>query len=231
MNSEKSFQKTTGILAILAGILALVSLVVGLAGVDYDFEVFSDTSSLIAAGADAAVFIRWSYWLNMVGNYLFLMPLTLLLYQWRKADSPGFAQMYTGSGLIYMLLGAAGSAILAEAWPFLMEQYELATAAQFDFLITDFQVVNAIAESGLHGVLQNFCGAVWFLGMGSLIQKELRPIGIFTLIVGLFLLLNTLGNLFNIEALSLLGLTANILFAPIWSIWIGVYFLKNKGVS
>ncbi len=228
MNSDKSYQNTTGILAILAGILALLSLVIGLAGVNYDFEVFSDTSSLIAAGSSAAVFIRWSYWLNMVGNYLFLMPLALLLYQWRKSDSPPFVRLFTGSGLIYMLLGAAGSAILAEAWPFLMEQYELATAAQYDFLITDFQVVNAIAEAGLHGVLQNFCGALWFLGMGSYIQKEIRPIGIFTMVVGFFLLLNTLGNLFSIEALSLLGLTANILFAPIWSIWIGIYLLRNK---
>jgi hypothetical protein len=126
-----------------------------------------------------------------------------------------------------MLLGAAGSAILAEAWPFLMEQYELATPVQFDFLVTDFRVVNAIAESGLHGVLQNFCGAVWFLGMGNFIQRELRPIGIFTMVVGFFLLLNTLGNLFGVEALSLLGLTANILLAPIWSIWIGLYFFRK----
>ena len=70
MNLDKSFQRWTGIFAILAGILALLSLIVGLAGVNYDFEVFSDTSSLIAAGTAAAGFIRWSYWLNMLGNYL-----------------------------------------------------------------------------------------------------------------------------------------------------------------
>jgi hypothetical protein len=34
--------------------------------------------------------------------------------------------------------------------------------------------------------------------------------------------------LLNIEALSLLGLTANILFGPIWSIWIGIYILRKK---
>ena len=185
---------------------------------------------LIAAGSDAAVSIRWSYWLNMVGNYLFLMPLALLLYRWRKGDSPEFTQLFTGAGLVYMLLGAAGSAILAEAWPFLMEQYETAVITDpglLPILTSDFQVVNAIAEAGLHGVIQNFCGAVWFLGMGYFIQREVRSLGIFTMVVGLFLLLNTLGNLFNIEALSLLGLTANILFGPIWSIWVGVYFFRK----
>ena len=227
MNSEKSFQQTTGVLAVVAGILAIVSLVIGLAGVDFDFEVFSDTSSLIAAGSSAAGFIRWSYWLNMVGNYLFLIPLALLLYQWKKSDSPGFAQTFTAGGLLYMALGAAGSAILASAWSFLIEQYELAAAAQQEFLVIEFQVVNAIAEAGLHGVVQNFCGAVWFLGMGSLIRRELRGIGIFAMVVGGFLLLNTLGNMFNIEALSLLGLTANILLAPIWSIWVGIYLWRK----
>jgi hypothetical protein len=231
MASENSYQKTVGILAAVAGVLALVSLVIGLAGVDFDFEVFSDSSALIAAGADTAVFIRWSFWLNMVGNYLFLVPLALLLYQWLRSDSPGFSQLFSGAGLIYLVLGAAGSAILAEVLPYLMEQYAQATAAQFDFLTTDFQVANTIAESGLHGVLQNFCGAVWFLGMGNLIQKELRPIGILTMVVGVFLLLNTLGNLLGIEALSLLGLSANILFGPIWAIWFGLILLRKDPLS
>ena len=45
MNSEKSYRQTTAVLAALAGILALLSLIIGLAGVDFDFEVFSDTSA------------------------------------------------------------------------------------------------------------------------------------------------------------------------------------------
>jgi hypothetical protein len=63
--------------------------------------------------------------------------------------------------------------------------------------------------------------------MGYLIQKDLRGIGILAMVVGGFLLLNTAGNMFNIEALSLLGLSANILLAPIWSIWIGIYLWRN----
>ena len=77
-----SFRGLTAVLAITAGVCALLSLVVGLAGVNYNFDVFSDSSSLIAAGTVAAGFIRWSYWLNMVGNYLFMLPLALLLFQW-----------------------------------------------------------------------------------------------------------------------------------------------------
>ncbi|MEM9777731.1 MAG: DUF4386 family protein [Chloroflexota bacterium] len=228
MSLNKKYQNVVGMLAMIAGIFALLSLVVGLMGVGWDFEVFSDPSALIASGAAAASFIRWSYWLNMLGNYLFLMPLALLLYRWVGSDGSGFAQLFTAGGLMYMLLGAAGSAIFAGAWPFLMEQYGTATAAQQEVLVLDFQVVNTIAGEGLHGVLQNFVGAVWFLGMGSYLRSKLNGLGIVSMVVGLFLILNTVGNMFNIEALSLIGLTANILVGPIWSICIGVMLMRGR---
>ena len=228
MKVDNSFQRWTGILAIVAGVLALLSLVIGLAGVNYDFEVFSDTSSLIAAGATAAGFIRWSYWLNMLGNYLLLIPLALFLYQWLQANHPAYTQLFTASGLLYLALGAAGSAILAAAWPFLIEQFETATAVQRDFLIIEFQVVNAIAEEGLHGVIQNIAGAVWFLGIGYWLRTQRQGLGILAMVVGGFLTLNTIGNMFTIEALSLLGLTANIVLGPVWSIWIGVLLSRQN---
>jgi hypothetical protein len=228
MHTDNSFQRLTGILAIVAGIFALLSLVIGLAGVNYDFEVFSDTSSLIASGTAAAVFIRWSYWLNMFGNYLLLIPLALLLHQWLKNVQASYALLFTASGLLYLALGATGSAILATAWSFLIEQYATATAANQPFLVIQFQVVNAIAEAGLHGVIQNFAGAVWFLGIGSLLRTKQTGLGIGAMVVGLFLTLNTLGNMFNIEALSLLGLTANILLGPLWSIWVGIFLMQLK---
>ncbi len=228
MNVDKSFQRWVGYLAILAGVLALLSLIVGLAGVEYDFEVFSDTSSLIAAGVQAAGFIRWSYWLNMLGNYLLLVPLALLLYQWLKPINPANAQLFTAGGLFYMALGAAGSAILAAAWPFLIEQFATAPVPMQEFLLVEFQVVNAIAEEGLHGVIQNLAGSVWFLGIGYMLRAKRKQLGIFAMAIGGFLVLNTVGNIFKIEALSLLGLTANILLGPLWSIFIGALLVQQK---
>ncbi|MCA9994521.1 MAG: DUF4386 family protein [Anaerolineales bacterium] len=222
-----SFGRLTAVLAMLAGVCALLSLVVGLAGVNYDFDVFSDSSSLIAAGATAARFIRWSYWLNMVGNYLFMLPLALLLYQWTKPAQPEYARLFTACGFIYILLGAAGSAILAATWPVLMERYAGETAVNQPILAANFLLVTAIAEGGLHGVVQNLAGSVWFGGMGSLLRSKRRGLGVFAVVIGVFLLLNTLGNLFNVEALSLVGLMANIVLGPVWTIWFGVVLLKN----
>lgn len=228
MKNEASFQKLVGILAIVAGVCALLSLVVGLSGVDYDFEVFSDTSSLIAAGPAAAGAIRWSYWLNMVGNYLFLIPLALFLYQWLEPNRSSYARLFTVGGLLYMVFGAAGSAILASAWSYLIEQYAVATVAEQAVLVMEFQVVNAIAEAGLHGVVQNFAGAVWFIGMGQLLSLHRRGLGIAAIVIGAFLVLNTLGNMFGVEMLSLLGLMANILLAPVWSVVLGIVLVRRS---
>jgi len=228
MSADRSFQRLTGILSILAGILALVSLAVGLAGVNYDFEVFSDTSSLIVSGSIAASYIRWSYWLNMLGNYLLLIPLALFLYAWLEPLNRPFAQLYSISGLIYLILGATGSAVLAAAWPYLIEQYDIVSAVQQGFLTMQFQVVNAIAEEGLHGVIQNLAGAIWFIGIGALMRSKRSLLGIFTIVIGLFLALNTIGNMFGVEVLSLVGLTANILLGPLWSIWLGILLVRLK---
>lgn len=228
MQPNHSFQRWSGIFAILAGILALLSLVIGLAGVNYDFEVFSDPSSLIAAGANVATYIQWSFWLNMFGNYLLLIPFALFLYQWLKSVNHAYAQLYTVSGLIYLLLGAAGAAILASSWPFLIETYAVSTAAMQEILVVEFQLVSTIAEGGLQGVIQNLAGAIWFLGIGAMLRTKQAGLGIFTMVIGVFLGLNMLGNMLHIEALSLLGLTANILLGPIWSIVLGIYLLRLK---
>jgi hypothetical protein len=230
MNNQQTFHKWGGIFAITAGILALLSLIIGLAGVNYDFDVFSDTSSLIAAGASAAGFIRWSYWMNMAGNYLFLAPLALILHHALQENNPLFSQFYTLNGLLYILMGAAGSAILAASWPYLMTEFATASANQQAILTADFQLVNAIAETGLHGIIQNLGGLVWFLGMGSLLRSKRNGLGLFAMVIGGFLVLNTLGNMFNIEALSLLGLMANILLSPIWSIWIGTLLVRTNAL-
>lgn len=92
----------------------------------------------------------------------------------------------------------------------------------------DFELVNAIAGEGFHGVLQDLVGAVWFLGIGYLLRVKRNVLGIATMVIGGFLVLNTVGNLFAIEALSLLGLTANIILGPLWSTWAGVLLVQGK---
>ena len=70
MTGAQSFQRLAGLTAILASVLAVASLWVGLAGLDYELDAFSGAEAILGAGAAAATYIRWSQICNLFGNYL-----------------------------------------------------------------------------------------------------------------------------------------------------------------
>ncbi len=160
MDDKQSFQKVTAITTLLAGPLAWLSLVVGLIGVEYDFEVFSDVNSLIAIGSEAAELIRWSLLLNMIGSYLLLIPLLIFLRAWLKKDSPIFVDFYSLCGLLFLLLGAVGAAISASVWPKLINEFAGATASQQETLAIVFRTVAGVTEEGIQSSIQNFPAAI-----------------------------------------------------------------------
>ena len=226
MSINLEHRRSVGALSILAGAMALVSLVIGLAGVDFDAEVLSDDEAILAA-SDAIDHIRWSYWLNMLGNYLLLVPLALLLHG-RVARVGGLAaRAFTAAGIVYLVFGAAGSAILAEAWPHLMERYAGADAAGRAAALEDFELVNAVAGGGLHGVVQNLAGAAWLAGIGWLMRPQARILGAIAIAISAFLVLATIGTVVGVEALNVTGVTATVLLAPAWAIALGIRLMNE----
>ena len=227
MNNSNAFQRFAAIAAILSALLAWSSLVIGLSGVNYDFDVFSDATLLIKAGVEAAALIRWSLFMNLFGNYLLLVPLALFLWQWLRTENLLYTSLYTVAGLAYLLLGAMGAAILSAVWPKLMVDYATAGVAQQETLLTIFKAVTGIAQDGIQGVVQNIPAALWLWGIGRLLMPTRRALGLFTIILGLFLLLNGVGTILNIEILTLIGLTANVLLAPLWALLMGIDLLRR----
>lgn len=227
MNRGIHDQRTLGWVTAAAGVVSLASLVVGMAGADYDFEVFSEADTFIALGADAAATVQWGLWLSIFGSYLLLVPVALHL--WRRfgqTDGPASDLAVFGAAL-YILLGAAGAGVLASVLPDLMTQWSAADDAGRAVLLADFDLVRRIGEDGLQGVVQNVAGATWFLGMGSLLRRDQRAAGTLALVVGVALVLNTLGILVDAEGLRLLGITGNVLLAPVWAITMGVGLTRS----
>ncbi|MEM7034737.1 MAG: DUF4386 family protein [Chloroflexota bacterium] len=227
MDDTHKFQRVTAIAAILALPAAWGGLIIGLMAVGYDFEVFSDTHTLIAIGSEAANLIRWSLILAMFGNYLLLIPLALFLWHWLRPHSPLYATFYTLGGLMYIFLGAMGGAIMTVVWPLLINEFAQAPEAQKETLVMLFQVITRLAEGGFQGALQNIPGGIWFLGMGLLLRQERRMLGYYDVIVGFFLLVNALGGILQSEPLSMIGLTANLLLVPVWAMWLGLELLRK----
>ena len=54
-----------------------------------------------------------------------------------------------------------------------------------------------------------------------------RMLGLFSVTLGIFLFLNGLGAMFNLEVLSLMGLTANVLLAPLWALLVAIDLLRH----
>ena len=116
-------------------------------------------------------------------------------------------------------------------WPQIMVEYGQASGAQQETLLALFKTVTGIAQDGIQGPVQNIPGALWFLGIGRLLISQRRAFAIFSVLLGIFLLLNGVGAIFNIEMLTLIGLTANVLLAPLWAVWIGIMLLGGAAVE
>ncbi len=214
----RSFQRVAGLLAVIAGPLAWGSLALGLSAVGFDFERFSDPSSLLTLGAAGAPIIRWSFFLSMLGAYLLLVPLVVWLGATLAAARPGpalTAWCYAGCGVAFLVLGALGAAILGAVWPALMVAQALA-----------FTTATQIAEDGLQGLVQNIAGGVWLIGSGALLWRQRRVLGGSAVALGVCLLATALGSLLGSEALNILGLTATVLLLPLWGIAAGLVALR-----
>jgi hypothetical protein len=117
--------------------------------------------------------------------------------------------------------------VLASTLPDLIQQYADADAAMRAGLLNGFDLARRIAEDGLQGVVQNVAGAVWFLGMGSLLRRHRPALGAAAIAVGAFLVVNAAGIMVDVEALRFIGLTGNVLLAPAWAIGMGTSLLRS----
>ncbi len=231
MTGAQSFQRLAGLTAILASVLAVASLWVGLAGLDYELDAFSGAEAILGAGAAAANYIRWSQICNLFGNYLLLFPLALLLWRWLRPANPPFADFYTLAGLFFLAVGAIASGILVGAWPAMLIDYAHAADTEREMIATVFVNITRSIEDGLQGLVQNVPGAIWLLGMGGLLRRERPALGWLTLVFGFFMLINSLGSLLDNSTLSMIGFSGNLLILPLWAMWIGIDLLRRPALT
>ncbi len=227
MTDNGTFRRAAGCCAVLASVLAVASLFVGLAGVDYDFDAFSGAEAILGAGAEAAPYIRWSLVFNLFGNYFLLIPLAILLWHALRTDSPMACDFATFAGLLFLSVGGIASGILIGIWPDLIVDYANAEGADREVIATAFVTFTRAIENGLQGPVQNLPGAIWLLGIGRLLKPRRRALGWLTLVFGFFMLLNGIGGLAGNATLSMIGFSGNFLILPFWALWIGIDLLRR----
>ncbi len=227
MNNERSFQRLAGVMAIISAPLAFGSLVLSLAPVDFNVEVFSDMALFISVGASGANLLRWAWVLDTLGYYLLLAPVAFILWHWLKPRGPTRVGFYTFCGLAYVLIGAIGAAILAAVWPPLINAYVGASGQQSEILEAVFSTVTDLVYGGLWGLLLGIPAGVWWLGMGLFLRRERRILGVVTVILGIANFIAASGAILNLENLAMPGLFVCLFLAPIWALWLGIDLLRR----
>jgi hypothetical protein len=227
MSDHQSFQRFAALAAIISFPLALGSIVLSGMAVDFNMDASTNPALLLSVGANGASLSRWGMILDMFSYYLPLLPVALVLWRWLGSRDPDWVLFYTSCGLGYILIGAIGAAILAAVHPPLINAYAQASVEQRPVLETVFSAVWNMVYGGMWNILGELLAGIWFLGIGLLLWSERRLFSIFSIILGISALLDSLGMILSVETLALLGVAIYVLLAPIWTLWLGIDLLRK----
>jgi len=224
MKDQTLFKRIAAISAFLAAPFALASTIVLLMAVDFNTEFMSNPAGLITIGAPASETFRWGEILGLGAPTLLLVPAALYLWYWLKPLAPKLVTLYTFFGLASVLVSAIGSLLRATLYPPLMNAYSLVSETQRDVLMVIFQGVSDFNFEGLWA-LELIFGGIWWLGIGPLLRRERRILGIVTMILGIGYLIAGAGWLLRVGPLARLE---NVyFFVPFWTVWLGIVIWRN----
>jgi hypothetical protein len=225
---QTSFQRWAALAAVASAPVALASIFVGLPAVNYDFGALSHPLTLIErGGAGVANALRWGAILDMFGYYLLIAPLALFLDAWLRVRHGLWARLFAGGLLAYVLVGAAGAAVLAAVTPRLFGLYASASAEQRPAIGALYVTVNDAVSAGLWNLLEEVVVGVGWLGLGVLLRRERPVVGIVTIVLGAACLLDGTGVIFGWEGLATAALGLYVLLAPLWALVLGVALLRR----
>ena len=226
MTKHRSFQRFAAVTAIVSFPLAIASDVLSGIAQNFSPDVATNPALMLSVGTDGANLLRWGIILDMLGYYLPLLPVALFLQRWLGPRNPDWVRFFTICGLGYIFIGAIGAAILAAVQPLLINAYGQASLEQRMVLETVFITMWNMVFGGIWNILEALLTGVWFLGIGLLLRDERRIFSIFSVILGISALLDSLGFILGIEALVLLGVIYGLL-APVWALWLGIDLLRK----
>jgi hypothetical protein len=234
MNDFSRFQKVAGLSAVLLPVATVINAVLFFASVKSDRTGFNDPygilsidpSAILSAGSSGANLFHWSMVFDLFA-YLSFAPIALLCWNWFKAKSPNLVLLYTICGMTYSLLGAIGAVLLGAIVPFLVNDYALATEAQKEIMQILVGTLYQAVAFGLWNPLEILLIGIWFLGIGPLLRRERPALGILTLIIGAFAMLDALGWITKIEIIFITGVFGMSLLM-IWAAWFGIDLLRQS---
>lgn len=223
-----SFRRLAAVTAILATVLALASSMDRMAATGFNLTQAGQLAAYVALGPAAAVLMRWSTVLAVFGYSLLLLPVLVFLWYGLRSQSPVFASLYLVCSLGAVLVGAAGTSVLATIAPPLMLAYPESTVAQQGVLALVFETSVGGIENGLWAITSAALAGVGWFGFGLLLRHECRNLGVFTLALGLVSLVHALATILGVQPVADTTRWIYLGLAPVWSLWLGIDLLRHS---
>jgi hypothetical protein len=156
---------------------------------------------------------------------LLLAPAVFFLYN--KMNSP-WRMVYASSGLAYILIGAIGASILAATGTHYLQEYLISTGDDQSGSKNNFLLVFNIVNNSMWNLLEmGLCG-IFMYGAATVIKTKNKWLYYLTILLAVSGILDTIGNTIDWHILSEVGLNLYLLIEPIWAVWLGIIWIKNK---
>ncbi len=226
MQSSINYAKRVGQLTLLSGIIAFVcNILIGFA-INFNFEVFANPA-LILEGLQAPQiqYFRWSMITDIWGYYLLFVPAVFYLYE--KMETP-WRNVYAASGIAYAVMGAIGAAILAATGTHYLREYLSADAVLQPEIKSNFLLVFHIVNNGIWNLLEMGILGIFMLGAAPVLRPKGKWLYYLTILLGISGIVDAVGNTFEVPILAEIGLNVYLLFEPIWAIWMGVVWMRER---
>jgi hypothetical protein len=180
---------------------------------------------LLLIGSTGADWFHWSMAFDLVG-YLSFVPVAVLGYKWFRARGPNIVLLYSICGVSYSLIGSIGAISLGVVVPTLARGYPTATPGQQEAMHVIINVFYSVIVRGLWNPLEILLLGIWLLGIGSFLRSEQTALGVLTLIIGGFAMLDALGWILQVELIFRVGVFGISLLIA-WGAWLGVNVLRQ----
>jgi hypothetical protein len=223
-----SFQWYAAWAAIASAPLALASLILPLAAVDFDLAAFTNPAMFLGSGGRGARLLKAGLVLDMLGYYLLLGPALLVLGRWAWGRGGEWARLSLGCLFVYVFVGACGAAALAGVLPRLVASYPATLADQRPVLEALYLGAMDAVYGGLWNILEVLLGGVGWLVLGALFRRERRWLGTGTMLLGAACLADAAGNVLAWSWLAEPGLYVYLVLAPAWALVMGLDMLKRQ---
>jgi hypothetical protein len=158
--------------------------------------------------------------------YLSFVPIALLGYNWFREKSPNIVLLYSICGISYSLIGSIGAILLGVVVPTLANDYPSAAPSQQEAMRVIIDVFYSMIVRGLWNPLEILLLGIWFLGIGSFLRRERSALGVLTLIIGGFAMLDALGWIIQVELIFRVGVFGISLLIA-WGTWFGINVVRR----